>query len=304
MLILKQQQESFVNKDMNKKFDIFQNGWSSKVITAHLNEFNEAIDFIQANDCNGLQLQSPIGVNSFVPDFIRFEAISKNLTYLSIDTSGTLKQVDNFHGIYLLDGLEKLGLAKENFEIDLSKFRNLKQLGLEYWSKVKGLSDLRSLEILVLRKYKASDLSEICSLAQLKTLHVYQSQIITSKGIEALDSLEELTFAYDRRLENISESFSLKNLRKIRIEKCDNLSTITVDKANNTIKEFFISKINSIQSLVNLKALELLTLWELVDGDLNPILKMPSIKEVRFHPHKKHYTHTKEEINNLIKQKK
>ncbi len=285
---------------MTAKFNIFDNGWSKKVISADLNEFDSAIEFIKENKCDGLQLQSPAGTTEVIPDFQKFKSIADLLLYLSIDSSNKLKKVENVKGIYELKNLQKLVLAKEAFELDLSHFKKLHETGVEYSSKLKGLSKHTELEILVLRKYPKGDLTEFTALKNLRKFHVYQSKIISAKGIDELQNLEEVNFSFNKDLNNIQDVLKLQKLQKVHIEKCEKLADFNFDK-NTTIRELFITSVSSLKNIEKLTGLEMITFWDLKDGDLTPLLKLPALKEIRFHPHKKHYSHTKEEINKLLK---
>ncbi|HSH64985.1 MAG TPA: hypothetical protein VLB84_04110, partial [Bacteroidia bacterium] len=261
------------------KFNILETNWSKKSIMANLNDFDEAIDFVKENKCDGLQLRSPSVATEVVPDFKHFEQIADLLTFLSIDSSNKLKKVKNVDGIYELQNLQKLVLAKEAIPLDLFKLKKLKEIGLEYSPKLKGLGELAELEIFVLRKYPKTDLTEFSSLKNLKTFHIYQSKIESAKGIETLTNLEQLNFSLDAVLKDISEVLSLKKLKKLHIERCEELINFSFDTTNTSIKELFISTLSSLKQIENLKGLETINFSDLKDGDMTPLLKLPSFKE-------------------------
>lgn len=281
-------------------FDIFDSGWSTRTISADLDRFDEAIDFIVRNGCDGLQLRSPATTDEVVPDFRRFEEVSDLLIHLSIDSSGKLKRARDPDGIYALSRLQKLVLAKERLEIDVSRFGELREMGIEYSPGISGLAGCAALQTLVLRKYPKSDLAELSPLGRLSRLHVYQSKITSVDGIEGLGELEEVALSYNSGLSDVHGIPRSAKVRKLHLERCERLAAFRFDE-NSTVRELFITSIASAGNVERLSALELITFWNLLDGDLAAFLTLPSLKEIRFHPQKKHYSHAEEEINRLLR---
>lgn len=283
-------------------FDIRSDEWADKRINIDLNEFKKGIDFAYKNKCDGITLSGPVGKKEYSVDFNLFEKLGDTLSFLSIPSTVKLEDQKNMDGLYSLKKLKKLVLESQKPAFDLSLFPQLKQISIEYWPGLKGMVTLKNLEALVLRKFPGSDLEELKPLTSLKRLHIYQSKIKTVRGLGNFQKLEELNLSYNNNLSDLPDIDKVSSLKKIHIEKCEKLADVKFKKCH--IKELFISKIHSLDNILELKYLELLTFWDLEDGDLTPALKLQSIKEIRFHPQKKNYTHTKEQINLLITKRK
>lgn len=101
-------------------------------------------------------------------------------------------------------------------------------------------------------------------------------------------------------MENISSLSELNKLETLYIEKCKLLGGFGFLTGNKTIKNLFLSEVDSLDFIPTMKSIKNLKFWELKDGNLTYLLNSPSLEKVEFYPQKKHYTHKKEEINSLI----
>jgi hypothetical protein len=284
-------------------FKIFETSWANKIITVNLNDFKEGIKFAEENTCDGFQLRSAIGPNLIVPDLNLFEKLT-SLKHLSLGNNINLEKCDSLDGLYLLNNIESIAVDKQNVIIDFSKFPKLKEIGLEHNKKFINIEKLKHLEILVVSKYEEKDLTKISEIQSLKTLHLYQSKTNDIKGIEKLKNLEEFNFSRNNILTNISLINSLPKLSKLHIEKCKNLSDFSFLKGNTTIQDLFVSELDSIQFVKTMPNLEKINFWDCKDGDMTPLLEAPKLRNINFYPNKKHYSHTIEQIRELIKNKR
>jgi hypothetical protein len=273
----------------------------SKHIITHLNNFDEAIDFIKENDCNGVQLGGIVGDEDIIPDFSRFQELADKLIWISFSMHQRAKKIDNFDGIYSLKKLKFLYLNdKEKFTIDVAKFKNLIYLGGEYWEGIQNIDKSLRLETIVLSHYVKTDVCEFKALSNLEILHLYTSKIKNLDCIESLPNLKELRLARDQELKDISALFASKSIAVLKIEKCKHLTKGSLFAKLNTIRELYLDEIDSLSFVPAMPKLEKLTFLDCKDGKMEPLLKAPRLKDVSFYPNKKHYSHTKEEIQGLL----
>jgi hypothetical protein len=93
----------------------------------------------------------------------------------------------------------------------------------------------------------------------------------------------------------------LKRLTFLHVEKCANVTDYSFLSGNDSIEELFISDLDSLSFVPNMKRLHKLHFWNLKDGDLSPVLQAKSLKVVWFLD-KRHYSHRRAEIDALWKQ--
>jgi internalin A len=149
-------------------------------------------------------------------DFTKLEMLSDSLEKIAIQT--TLENAINTESIYALKNLNSLTGEKQKFALDLSRFKNLKHYGGEYWKKLL-IDEAFSLTSAVLRKLPDADLQRISGLKNMETLHVYRSKIQSLDGIQKLP-LKVLRLVSCNSLENIDAIKELKMLERLNIEKC------------------------------------------------------------------------------------
>ncbi|SEP96233.1 MULTISPECIES: toxin [unclassified Pseudomonas] len=246
---------------------------------------------------------------------IKIVAPNSNLNY-----EPALKPLINNENIFSIYIADDVNLKKINLE-PLYSLKNIKKLSIQYFKGHIDFFKLPTLEILYITKadseidrlfidglkelllvsIKNTDCSFISSLPNLKNLRISSAQIKSLSGVEPLDKLESLKLNYCPKLTDISSINKLKNLSSLHIEKCKNLNNFTPLSNNDSISDLFLSSADSLQFIPTMKHIKLLKFWDLKDGNLNFLLDSPSLERVDFYPQKKHYTHKKDEINNLIK---
>jgi internalin A len=98
-------------------------------------------------------------------------------------------------------------------------------------------------------------------------------------------------------LTDASALAKLKSLKKLHVEKCKHLRDFSFLAGASELEELFVSELDSIAFVPKLKHLKLLKFWDLADGNVAPALDAPALAKVDLYPDRKHYTHTKAEIN-------
>lgn len=222
-----------------------------------------------------------------------------NIRSVYIADDVNLKKI-NLEPLYQLNNLKKLVMQYLKGRINFSKISTLETLYITKADQEMDCLSIDGLEELLLVSIKNIDCKFISSLSKLKTLRISSARVDNLSGIEMLDKLEVIKLTHCPDLTDISSVSELKNLLSLYIEKCKGMDSFEFLNENKTISELFLSTVNSLSFIPTMKRIKYLKFWELKDGDLNYLLKSPSLEKVDFYPQKKHYTHKKEEINNLI----
>lgn len=259
-------------------------------------EFEQGIEFVLANDCDGLQIRNTFDVTM---DFKLLEKVANQIVFLSI-TGISPTNVTNFEYIYAFQKLETLYSEKVDLHIDFARFSSLRNIGIFYNKNFLNLDKLKQLEIAVISKLSEKDMLLFSNWKSIKTLHIYQSQIENLQGIEGLIQIDTLVFAHNRKLTDISNINHLDYIGEVSFEKNSRLRDYSVLANNQNIHNLFISDLNDLEFIQSMKSLSSFRFWNCKNGDLSPLLANPILKEVYFTPNKKHYSHTLEQIKKLI----
>lgn len=281
-----------------------QNG---EYIIVHANNFEKGIEFAKQNKLFQIQLRGAYGTIKQEIDFNLLSTISEQLKMLSFSGfNGKLESIKNLDAIYELENLETLYVQdKQNFKINISRFKNLKKLSVFFSSNIIELSIAKNLETLVIvGGYSKSDLDFLENLQSLKTLHIYKSsKIKTLNGTQKLTNLSELKLAFNKNLSDI-DKIQETHIKKLYIEKCKKLTDFSILKNNSSIQELFITELESLNFVKSMKKIEKIHFWHCEDGDLNPLFESKTLKTVFITKDKKHYTHTQAQINTYLNNNK
>ncbi len=284
-------------------FQIRSDKRANKRIKIGLNNYEEGIQFAIQNNCDGIDLLWPIGLEKIIVDLKLLEPLSHQLKFLSIDSSFKIHEHKNIHSIYTLKNLEKVILKNLNYSIDFWQFPNLIQIGMDYSKKFTNIDKLVKLETLVVWKYNEIDLTKISGLKSLRVLHLYNSKIEHLTGIEKLHNITELNLSGNNKLNDISILNSMSNIQKLHIERCSGLQDLWYMTDNKTLKDLFITEIKSINFISKMTNLEKIYFRDCYDGILDPLFKCKSLKTACITKNKRHYTHTQSEINEYLNKK-
>lgn len=240
--------------------------------------------------------------NSSLNDELALKPLTDNEDIFSIYIADdlNLKKI-NIEPLYSLKNIKKLSIQYLKGHIDFFKLPTLETL---YITKADSEIDhllIEGLKELLLVSIKNTDCSFISSLPNLKNLRISSTRMKSLTGVEPLDKLEALKLNYCPDLIDISSINKLKKLSSLHIEKCKNLNNFSFLKNNDSINDLFLSNADSLEFIPTMKHIKSLKFWDLKDGNLNFLLKSPSLERVDFYPQKKHYTHKKDEINNFLK---
>lgn len=271
---------------------------NGKYLTIHANYFEEGIEYAYQIGITQIQLRGILGNENagFEVNFKEFEKLHKNLKVISF--AGIIENVTHLESIYSLKNIEKIYFQqKQKFTIDISKFPKIEHLGGEYWKGLHNIDKAFPLKSIVLLKMPDTNFQRFSELINLKILHIYSSKVQSIEGIEGL-SIEELSLVRNNYLKDIKILKELMSLKELNIEKCKLLTDFSF-LGNTFIKELFIDDLDSIKFVSSMLSLEKINFWNCKDGDMTPLLELKTLKQIKFYPNKKHYSHTIEEIIEL-----
>jgi hypothetical protein len=144
----------------------------------------------------------------------------------------------DYSAIHFLNSLEHLSVyATDTKEIDYSAFPLLKSTAIMWRPKAKSLFEKTKLKRLFLGKFKEPDLMPFNSLKELKYLRLNTGSLVSLKGIDAFNGLEELLLMQLTKLEDINPIQQLTKLKYLRIDNCSKVQNI------ETIKRLGVPKL-------------------------------------------------------------
>jgi hypothetical protein len=254
-------------------------------------------------EVTGLTLNYALGFRERSLDFIREWPIQQ-LTILA-------RTIDDLSPVYRLAGtLERLSAeTSPKAAIDLRRLPWLTSVGAD-WSQIAdtieyaiGLNDLYT------TSYEPADLYPLQRNPALTRLRMKQHPRLASlDGIESLPALTEIGIFGARRLDDIDalgRPDAPSQLVSLDLGSCSGI--VALDAVAEQIGLRFLGigncgPIASLRPLGSMTSLEYLWAWEstrIGDGDLEPLLGLRSLTEIRMKP-RKHYRPSLAEVKHRL----
>jgi len=186
--------------------------------------------------------------------------------------------------------LEELSVqAGPEARLDLGPLPRLVALAGE-WRLIRSTVEMADgLRSLITHKFDESNLLPLVDKRLLKRLTIKDAnRLETLQGISALSSLVVIGVHLARKLSDIADvAQASTHLGELRLEYCSLIDRLDSLAGLIQIRHLGVSECRQIESLAPLggmAALETLHAWgstRIVDGDLSPLLRLPSLREVR-----------------------
>lgn len=196
-----------------------------------------------------------------------------------------------------LRNLELIGLQCEfNKAPDFSTFKKLQICKLLWRPTAAGIFSCISLRLLNIQNYPSEDFRAIEGLVNLRELEITSRRLVSLHGIEGLRQLLRLDLADCPKLESLAGLESCGDLAEIRIENCKRFYSIDMLGELKLVKKIYLidcGKIKTLQPISGCKQLQSILLIGstiVVDGDMTPLLLIPTLKDVAF-VDRRHYSH-------------
>lgn len=231
-------------------------------------------------------------------DFLPFE----NKTFvkrLIIHDSLKIGKVKNVEVLYTIP-LTYLQVMQV-FPVDLGFFRQLKSYYFEYDAGIKNIDALENIEDVLVHSLAGEDCSFLQGIQNITRLLRLKGSFKSLCGLENLKKLSKLSIFYNAKLADAEAIKSMPALTSLHVEKCKLLTDFSFLKDNESIEELFLTEVASLDFIRSMKKLKKIHIWDCHDGDMNPILENPCVKIAYITKNKKHYTHTQEEIDLIVK---
>jgi hypothetical protein len=236
---------------------------------------------------------------SFLADF-------PNLLYLEVVDQ---KKV-NLAPLQKLENLRGLRIETPGTGLDFSSFPHLEVLLGDWHIDNRNLAacqELRQLRTWGF-KPKSTDLAELAGLTRLEWLALTKTSIESLAGIEPLEDLRYLDIAYAPQLESLAAlgtgDMQLRELNFSNAKKIDSYEPIA---ALRWLRRLWLSSCAPCANLKWLQGMQRLDFFSFVetnleDGDLKPLLDLPSLRYVGTMP-KKHYNLHVDKLNEQLGQR-
>lgn len=208
--------------------------------------------------------------------------------------------------IHELGNLRRLGITTYcSTAIDFSKFPYLESCGLEWRPKSESLFDCITLKELFVNRYKGKNVDSFSRLVNLESLKILNAPVANLQGLRTLSKLRSLRIAGFRPLSSLEGIDTLASLENLLIQTCRKFSKID-EVAFLANLQFFnldncgdIVSLNPLRKLDNLNRLGFPVSTNILDGDMTLLLELKNLTYVSFR-NRKHYTHTREELNAIL----
>lgn len=192
--------------------------------------------------------------------------------------------------------------------VDFSNFPHLQVCRFEWRPKSDSIFNCTMLAELFLNRYKGKSSKAFSNLINLQSLSIASSALAEINYLKNLNKLNFLGLYELKKLSSLTGIEDLVNLNILEITGCIQINSLEPVKNLKTLERLHIinsERIDSLSPVGNLPRLQELIFYEstnVVDGDLTYIFKLDNLKKVAFQ-NRRHYTHTREEIDRWIANK-
>lgn len=207
----------------------------------------------------------------------------------------------DYTGLYNLNNLKVaiLSIKNKKQHLDYSKFKHLESLSIDWYTKFPDLTNNKELKELVIWKFKPTSkrLSELKLPSDLENLQLSESNILNFNGI-FLANLKRIECHYCSSLESLEGIKGLStSLNTIILDYCKKLSDYSDIATCKQLKKIILGDcgdISTLNWLESLKNVNHFSFWNtrLIDGNTNPCF---GIDYVSF-KNAEHYNHKIEEF--------
>ncbi|TKC54875.1 hypothetical protein FBD94_25755 [Pedobacter hiemivivus] len=268
-----------------------------KSLIIESDRIQECMAFYLRSDFDGIALVKEHGYKLKTVDFLADYPFVKHIS-ISED-------INDIEAIYNLKHLSSLILSGKNRVVDFSNLPFLKELKVDWSRFLVNLKDCTELEQVSLYKYnpKNNEVEDLSKTHWLKTLEITQSSVSTMEWLKGFNQLEDVSLNYCSKLEYLSGlENSSGTLHKLMFDHCKQIQNHQYVQMLLKLKTLGYNDCGVIKTLSFINRMTDLERFmfvgtTIVDGDLTPCLRL---KYAGFN-NKKHYSHTSEQINSLIK---
>lgn len=260
------------------------------VVSATPQAFGAAVDLVRKERLRGLWIRPDFLDKQPSPPTVDLARLAEIPAIVDFGVTPDLprKRVKSWSAIYALAKLEKLALHDYD-ELDLTRFPALRTLFLKDRPGCSGFESLKALEMARIWNLRRSDLSILAGARRLAELWIVQTPLEKLEALDALEALATLQLSHCAKL--ASTGPLPRRLKKLRIEKCGHLADLSFLAGHPSLEFFYADVVESLAFVRKLPRLSSVGFGNVVDGNLAPLVESASVREVAFHPSRKHYSH-------------
>jgi hypothetical protein len=201
-----------------------------------------------------------------------------------------------------LTGLEELSMPAW-VDLDYAAFSALQTLVLSGASALRGIAQARRLQCLYLIDWQGAALPKEISAISAPQVRISASRKLTSvDALFQLDALRDLTLQDLPKLAAPDKALRLNGLVRLHLEGLPWRDFGFLHSQTLEELEMF-NKFDSLAFIRQLPALKRLAIWECVDGDMNPVLAHPALREIYMDKSRKHYTHKEKALQAALSER-
>ncbi|WP_372725839.1 hypothetical protein [Novipirellula sp.] len=272
------------------------------VITIDSQHWDACLSRLSKGDLAGVHISA---MSHYAEKDLEFLRDFPNITAVAISYG---KGID-LAGLQYLEGLEYLTLDTYKDPPDLGQFSMLRTLSAEWSPQLSVDERNEQLEKLTLFNYKCphSDLSYLPLIPSLKHLELNLSSVTLLDGADRQRHVQSLHFYRFLKLTRIAAIAALSggSLQRIKFELCKKIEDIDQLGQLESVKKITLDRcadINDLEFLRGCSQLEEFVILDtkIVSGNLRPLLELPKLSYF-FTSDKHHHSHTKDEINALLR---
>ena len=189
---------------------------------------------------------------------------------------------------------------------DFREFRKLRDFYSGVWvPRARTIFGVRTLQRLNLRGYPHEDLSPLHELQELRTLYLTSRKLTSLDGIEHLPVLEKLRLYSCSQLRSIdSLGRTGGSLRWVNLHACKKIENISALSRLEGLRWANVENCGTFDSLSPLTANAHLESLGFIgstveDGNMEDLLRIPQLSRV-FFSNRRHYTHTRQQIQDIL----
>lgn len=287
--------------DNIKNKDFHVSSWNeNRVLRVNSDMIDEYMQYYIDNNLDGVSIAPHYGFRTNSIDFLEkypfVKCVSVSCNDRKIDISVLSK----------LSNLKMLAISDFNQPLDLSNNSGLEEISIDWHNKVRLPIKSNTLKILRIWGFKPmnKNLLELGNWPTLEELSLIQGNIASLEGVEKYPLLNKMVLAYLRNLTSVKE-LQTSNLQNLELDTCKKIADIETLSEIKTLEKIIMGNCGKIPSLQFINKFANLNFFsfvntEIEDGDLTPCLNL----DYAGFDNKRHYSHTFEEIKQLIAARK
>jgi hypothetical protein len=259
---------------------------------------------MRAQSIRGLVLNYARGWKGSSLQFLRDTPFLEAIQIINWELDDDLSPLESLHN------LRSLRLAcNSDYKLRFMNLSKLEICSISWSHASDSLWECQGLQILYLKDFPRTRTDELSTLSNLKELVLTDANVSDLGGIGALARLERLGLQGLLKLKSLAGIEGLTNLLELEISECPAVPRLDSLRSLLRLQKLVLSNdgpIETLQPLHGLSELDWLVFpgtTEILDGDLNVLLRLPNLKTVAFKD-RQHYTHTRKEIQRELKSRR